>query len=380
MNKLTERLFAEGYTKDNHPNYVKWSSGKDFEYTHAYLCKTVWEAPCGLLKNGIHSYEHGSHMGVTYCPENDNPRFGCPYYDEKPCPHRFNTNGLWGWNCAFHQTARLYEYEQSVEKLWDEWDKIKSASWREVTDEYGYCACMKWDRPSRKYIPKYNVATCIHTGRAGCVNEICAITKRPRDLKRVNVFYDILKVRKYKIGLFESVDQTIEKGVKAFESSVARTDAEMWLKLNKAKFEPRLTRDDHRDLFFSEYHGQKGFGNYDWFEFTVTPQNIRVENRESRDLLQDLQDVREGIEVIHASDLQKAAQEAKKDRMSKRQDDKKRKSEKKIISNMLCVVNEGLLPDGEIADPHIKSWALRELEKRGINPMPAQENEQQVLF
>ena len=91
MNKLTERLLAEGCTKDNHPDHVKWHYGwEHFEYTLDYLRKTIWEAPCELLKNGIHSYNNGSYMGVEYCPENDNPRFGCPYYDEKPCPHRFD--------------------------------------------------------------------------------------------------------------------------------------------------------------------------------------------------------------------------------------------------------------------------------------------------
>lgn len=133
MNQLTEKLIAEGYTKDNHPDHVEWTNWGHFEYTSKYLASTVWGTPCGLLKNGIHSYSNGSHLGIEYCPENDNPRFGCPYYDEKPCPHRFDTDGLWGWNCAYHQTDKPYNYEQSVEKLWDEWDKLKAQAWQVST-------------------------------------------------------------------------------------------------------------------------------------------------------------------------------------------------------------------------------------------------------
>jgi len=313
LNKLTERLLAEGYTKENHPDYVEWSHWDNFEYVHAHLSKMVWETPCGLLKAGM-EYNFGSHMGIDYCPENNNPRCGCPYYDEKPCAHRIDTK-LMGWNCIYHQTDRPYDFNQSVEKIWKEWDIIKITSWREATKRYGYCACMVWDRPKRKYIPQYDVNVCINNK---CRNEICAITKMRRNLKKVNIYYDILRQRRYKKGLFEGLDWEIVKGVKKFESAIARTDAEIWLKQNSDKFEPRLTRDDRSELHFSEYHGKDGYSGYDWCEYTVTVQNVRVEHRESRDLMQDLLDAKEGIKVSHESDLKKQAAQAKKDRKEKR--------------------------------------------------------------
>lgn len=261
MNKLTEKLLSEGYTKDRHPDYVEWSSYKDFEYTRQFLAGTVWETPCGLLKNGINSYNHMSHLGVTYCPENDNPRYGCPYYDEKPCHHRINTNKLWGCNCIYHQTDRPYNYEQSVEKLWDEWNKIQKEAWQKATNEYGYCACMRWDRPSRQYNPKYDIDGCINYG---CQNEVCAITKKQRNLKKVNIYYDILRITKYKKGLLEHEIKRLEKGVKKFDNPIAQTDAEIWFKLNKEGFKPNHNREDRYNLFLSEHHGKSGFGEYDW--------------------------------------------------------------------------------------------------------------------
>lgn len=333
MNKLTEQLLQAGYTKDDHPDYVKWSNWQDFEYTREYLLKTVWETPCGLLKKGINSYTHESYMGVNYCPENDNPKFGCPYYDEKPCQYRDNTIKFWGSNCIYHKTDRLYDYEQSVEKLWDEWDKIQNEAYLDATSEHGFCINMVWDRPKRKYIPRFIVEECIHIG---CQNVVCAITKRTRNLEKVNIFYDVLRKRHYKKGLIENTERSITKGVKKFEKPIARTDAEIWLKENKEEFEPRLTQLDRKELFFSEHHGDTGYGEYDFCKFTVTPINIRIEKRESRDMLQDLTDAREGIEVRHESDLKKAAKIAKSERLKKAKEKRNRPKNvlKKIISHI----------------------------------------------
>lgn len=357
MNDLTKRLLAQGYDKNNHPDYVKWSNWKDFEYTRDALLTMIWESPCGLIMKGDGGYNHGSHLGVDYCPENDNPRYGCPYHDEVPCEHRFDIK-LWGWNCAFHQIARDYDYEISVEKLWDEWDKIQSEAWHNAVQSYGYCACMRWERKNRAYIPKYQVDECI---QYGCTNEICAISKQARNLQRVNIYYDILREWRYKKGLFETVDRKIEKGVRKFKKAIARTDAEIWLQTNSSEFEPTYTPQDRRDAFFSEMHGDTGFGDYDYFYFSSTPQNIRIECRESRDLMQDLADIAEGIEVVHASDFKKRAQEDKRERKRKRQDAKKRRVEKSNIKKWVdCLVDDN-------ASGEIKQFAKDCLNKLGLD-------------
>jgi len=323
MNELTNRLLAEGYDKDHQPEYAQWTNWNHFEYTVAVLKETIWEAPCGLIKKGC-GYENGSHLGVTYCPENDNPRFGCPYYDEVPCPHRIDTN-LIGWNCIFHQIVRGYDYEISVEKLWDEWDNIKSQAWKTATSDIGYCRCMTWNRENRKYIARHNVVECI---RSGCKNEICAVTKKPRNLQKVNIYYDILRVWRYQKGLLTYEDKKPEKGVRRFPKAFARSDAEIWLKLNgdnDVKFQPKLTSTDRQERHFSEYHGKNGFRDYDWFEFSLTVQNIRIEYRERRDLAQDLADIADGIEVVHAGDVTQQKAQEKRNRKLKRQTAKQRR-------------------------------------------------------
>ncbi|MBT9176544.1 MAG: hypothetical protein DDT20_00864 [Firmicutes bacterium] len=363
MNDLTLRLLAEGYTPENHPSDVRWHSGyREFEYTIEAARQMVWETPCGLLRQGKaqDACGYGSFMGIDYRPENNNLRIGCPYYDEIECMHR-DAAMPDGWNCTTQRTDRLYSYEQSVEKLWDAWTKIKKAAWLKVSVEYGYCRCMKWDRPSRMYLPKYDVMTCINNE---CKNAVCVITKCKRNYQKVNIFYDILRERRYKLrqGLFEFTDRIIEKGVKVFDKAVARTDAEIWLEENRNNFTPYYSRDDRRDSHFSEYHGKSGFGEYDYFEYTITAQNIRIERRESRDLLQDLQDIREGIGVTHASDLLKR----KKEKKCERKDKQKAAKERKIERNLKRIVFEGLNTEGKPVSAFTQEWAHKQLEKRGI--------------
>ena len=59
--------------------------------------------------------------------------------------------------------------------------------------------------------------------------------------------------------------------------------------------------------------------------------NVRAEQRESRDLLQDLQDIQNGITVTHASDQTKREKEAKQQRRADRKEKQQQKLEKKII-------------------------------------------------
>ena len=97
------------------------------------------------------------------------------------------------------------------------------------------------------------------------------------------------------------------KGERVFPHPVARTDAEIWLEMKKAHFNPlwsssvidspHLTPEDRRQTFFSKMH--RRYGEYDYFEFHYDVENIRIAKSEQRDLLQDLRDVADGLEVVH---------------------------------------------------------------------------------
>lgn len=238
----------------------------------------------------------------------------------------------------------------SVEKIWNQWDEIQYKSRMEAT-EGAYCACMKWDRYNRRYKPEYDVDECI---QARCGNEVCVITKRNRNLEKVNIFYDILRTYKTRNGFLEITDRKLKKGIKQFEHQISRTDAEMWLKTRKNKeFKHKLSLDDRKNLYFARYHG---------LNFTVEVQNIRIEKRENRDLLQDLRDAQEGIEVIHASDAAKKAKKAKSERREKYKAEKERKKETRQIKELKRLLTED--------DETLRKYAEKELKKRGIELTP----------
>ena len=78
------------------------------------------------------------------------------------------------------------------------------------------------------------------------------------------------------------------------------------------------------ELFFSEYHGR-------YFSFEI--QNVRAERRESRDLMQDLEDIRNGIQIVHASDMEKRDSENKRERRQQSRESAVRRLEKKLLEN-----------------------------------------------
>ncbi len=78
------------------------------------------------------------------------------------------------------------------------------------------------------------------------------------------------------------------------------------------------------ELFFSEYHGR-------YFSFEI--QNVRAEQRESRDLMQDLEDIRNGIQIVHASDMEKRDLENKRESRRQSRESAVRRLEKKLLEN-----------------------------------------------
>lgn len=158
-------------------------------------------------------------------------------------------------------------------------------------------------------------------------------------MSKVNVYYDIRRTWITRKGFLEDTKTAIEKGVKVFPRPVARTDAEIWLARKKAEFDPfedkyiinpRITPLDRQQSYFSKHH--RRWPEYDYFEFRYEVENIRIEARETRDLLQDLQDVAEGIEVVHASDAIKVTKEQKKARKKEAAEQKAKRAEKKLLA------------------------------------------------
>lgn len=280
---------------------------------------------------------------------------GCP---KAPLYHRGPYEGRYHVYCQLERVA-----ENSLRQIVGE-DYIRYWSWRFnrfLQTGTEHCACVSQGEGGRPKIV-YNPYNCKVFQPHGCTAEVCFITKKQRDPEEfqvVNVLADITYTENAD-GLFPQ--QKIVKGIK-LEGPVVKHIAERMVKEMMKRYGDNPS---HWGAYGRALRGQ-------------VPTRVYVARGTGKDLLQDLADAQEGLEVIHDSDLKKEAAAAKRERRTKYQEAKKRKYEKQNIANWLRVVNEGVCENGEPASDFMKQWAMKELEKRGIN-IEGKKPVQGVLF
>ena len=356
-NLLTQRLLAEGYTADNYPDYVQLPGscwGKNplqnlhggFEYTKEYRSRMVFETGCGLLVRGPSlGFGSMSYGGILWIPENNNPVICCPYKKDV-CELR-NTvlGGPRGGGlakllqCDCHQTNRIYEYEKSVDKIRDDMQKEKNRKYEEFVRKKGGHVC-KWHTLynewtgewKQDYDPMVCAAYCMNIGKD------CDLTHKPVSRKKGNVFYDVKITRIRHDGtLFDGQETvTIVKGARLFETMKSMTICEAAARRKKMI-------QGRNEI---KYHAERTL-----LGTKVEVVNIRAERRESRDLMQDLQDIRDGIEVIHESDKAKQQKADKKARRQQAAEKRIRKLEKKLLET-----GYDALPEYSVDRIHADKW------------------------
>ena len=82
----------------------------------------------------------------------------------------------------------------------------------------------------------------------------------------------------------------------------------------------------------SDYDLKHSFDRLWYPENTAEVLNVRAEVRASRNIEQDLQDIRDGITVTHASDLEKEKKAQKKEKRQAAQQKRVARLEKRLIS------------------------------------------------
>ncbi len=352
MNDLTEKLLAEGYTKENHPDNVKWDDNWDeFKYTNEYNRSVILESPCGLLKKGGLLYGYMSYMGINWRLENDNPTFPCPYkkadckLNHKFLRHEFGAGLKWV-HCAFKMSDKPYDYEKSIEKINDDYEKMKENKRKEIFSKLKWnrwsrhCNCIKWDSEKGEWRAKFDPAECVR----GCNNDICVLTGKSLKNKRGNVFYDLRISKDRKDGTFWNGEPiiTMTKGKKFFEKQLPFWLCESYIKCCKKEIQ------EYADM---KYSTNKHFDK----SFKAEALKVRVEVRAKKDLMQDLQDVNDGIKVFHESDLVKEAKQEKKESREKRNAPKQKVKKlvkrwgKEKLKDVVMLNKEGYCPE-EIAE------------------------------
>ena len=178
----------------------------------------------------------------------------------------------------------------------------------------------------------------------GC--SFCDVLQAELSPKKGNVYYDeVVTYTEKGNGLFpDKVITTATKGKKLLNHPASITLCEAIVKYAKWRIIKQKTES-------YEFKQRLKFRNDPNFSIQYT--NFRAENRESHDLIQDLADIDEGIEVIHASDQQKAAKAEKHEKRNEALESKKRRLEKRILE----VGFDGL---DILENRHYKKWFTAE--------------------
>lgn len=373
-NLLTKKLLTEGYTEENYPDYVQIAGGRygenplqniygGFQYTKEFRRKLVFSTGCGLLVNGSRFIGSMGYMGIEWMPENNNPTICCPYRKDA-CDLR---NQILGdarggglsklFFCDCHLTSEAYEYEKSLEKATDDEEAKKREKLEAFSKKMKGHVCMwhtRWNDWAGKWEQHYDPIHCAYN----CLNrgQNCDLTGNPVSKKKGNVFYDVkISYIRDDDTLFSGQEVVkIEKGVKLLKSPASITICEQIVK--------RCKKDVERKEY--EKHSMK----MALFGWKVEVTNIRAEQRESRDLMQDLQDINDGIEVVHASDQKKREKDQKKARRQTAAEKRIQKLEKKLID-----IGYENLPETSLDRVHADKWfdpdrleELAEMRKRKL--------------
>lgn len=363
LNKLTKKLLKQGYSPTNYPPFVRpihnytteewFYRYGGFEYQPWFRSQMVFSTGCGLLCKGTR-FQNGysSSHGIDWRTENDNPIICCPYRTDhcklrNPFLDHVRGGGLVKLSeCDCHVVDEPYDYERSVDKVHDEEERIINRKYQEYEKRVQGHVCrwhMYYDYWNMQWNQIYDPVLCARMCQN--VGGVCTLRDVPITAKRGNVFYDV-KITSVRVDdtIFSGQEEIrINKGCQFFEHGTSLTICEEAIKhcVNE------ICSKEQRC-----YHVEKTLYNWEVEIF-----NIRVEYRESRDLIQDLADIREGIKIVHASDAAKTKKREKSARRIARREKSIQKLEKKIVET-------GLEP-GSLDEIHARKW----LEKERLNEL-----------
>lgn len=337
-NLFTKTLFEQGYSFEHYPECARLPNPYcdrhlfdvlgGFDYASWYLNKKVYATGCGLLYPGSKfSYGYMSYQGIDWKPENDNPVTACPYgKDHCPLRHPLLDHTRGGGlakisQCNCHEVHVPYDYEQSGQKVLDENSRMIRQKYDEFVLRKENHVChwhARYNSWAEEWQQTYDPMTCARY----CMNigGTCDFSHLPVSKKRGNIFYDVKITRIRRDDTFFSGQKIVsmKKGCRLLEKNTSLTICENIVRYCLNEIQRKEINHYHREICLEGWK--------------VEVLNIRAEQRESRDLIQDLQDIQNGITVIHASDQVKLDKAAKRQRKTERREKREQKLEEKIIT------------------------------------------------
>lgn len=356
-NKLTVRLLAEGYTAENHPDYVMVGRGRTgaealdnyeggFQYFYWYAAERTYETPCGLLVKGKETNAGLTWFGTEYRHENDNPVIRCPKGCEgcriRPEPFRSEGIGINLLMCPVKATDREWKFEESCEKYMKEYqERLKAEKAAFILAKNGR-VCehhMRHDDATGEWKFNYDARQC---ASLRCFGKNCPVLGKTISNEKGNVYYDIeVEGRDYsKDGTFFEGERFhfIHRGFQVFEKPVPLDIARVYARLNKADIINTVRWSGLKGLYDSltVYKAERGEIDLSWSVIS-----IRAEKRNVRDLDQDLRDIEAGIMITHNTDSEKSRKEEKRQRREESLERQRRALSNKIIKDGLLKLDTG---------------------------------------
>ena len=182
----------------------------------------------------------------------------------------------------------------------------------------------------------------------------CPVLGRQLSKKRGNVYYDLkesgaVKKTDNQIGLFDCDRwERATKGIRFLKKPCSMDICEAIVKTKVDKIKHLYEINHSREMLFDKT-----------WKYEIY--NIRAESKPSRDLLQDLQDLKDGIPIIFEDDQIKKNSADKKERRRKNKEKAIERLEKKLVK-----VGYENLPDTSVDRVHADKWLeperLEELE------------------
>lgn len=355
-NLLTKRLLAEGYTADNHPDYVRIPTGQTgtgnplvniyggFEYTVKYADERTYETSCGIQCKGASTKTHMYFAGIDFTHENDNPYIVCPkgvwncLKREEPLTDNTGTGAMW---CRCHLSDKEYNPEGSAEQIKKEREARIAAEKKEFIAKHKYaCQAHMWYNPqTKKWEFKYELDRCVSGNN--CSYGYCPVLRKTFSGAKGNVYYDLhFEGKDYnKEGTFFEGERFHEviKDLQFFEKPIPLELAEIWAKTQEKatywRVKYNVMPKYHHSLFLLK--AEKGEVDFNWWM-----ENVRAEKRLVRDLDRDLEDIANGIKITHAFDEAKAQKAEKHERRMKAQERRTKAAEKIILKQGLAGIDE----------------------------------------
>ena len=378
FNELTKELLSQGYDENHFPENVKVAGGclkkgeplnniyGGFMYLRYFSDDFIYRTGCGLFAKGKDCLTELCTMGITHSHENNNPVIMCPFRKSENCEKTFYCVGEW---CECHRTEKPYDSEFCIQKEREKQSEHIHELYRQFIESRNGRACenhMRYDRKTDSvefnYYPPNCINCCFHP-------DFCPILGKKLDTRKGNVFYDVKKIypQKKRNGdnfslLDKEFEVSIEKGKKYFSKPVSMDICKAFIKVCKGEIEQRWRLNNSSEWIF----------NPD-FQFEIM--NIRAEKKETRDIYQDIQDIKDGYTIIHESDKIQQKKDEKKERRENAKEQQKRKIIKKFKSGEELSLGEKR-KIGKLFDS--AEWAKIVREAKEIKKEPKEE--QLTLF